>query len=535
MILNQNIGILGHVDCGKTSLARALSQISSTAAFDKSPQSQKRGITLDLGFSAYQCPLPDRLLSPLFSTDVSTYKTLQLTFVDCPGHAKLIRTIIGGAQIIDIMLLVIDITKGIQTQTAECLVLGEICAKPLVIVLSKVDKIESTKRGRLIDKYVQKLRQNLGETIQQIIPVSSTSNYNLDELLIQLCTLAKLPPDRRNQSLLPFLFAVDHCFLIRGKGTICTGTVLQGHVACNDTVEILSNCSRIGLRKVKSIQMFRQPLVAAEQGDRVGLCFTQFDSDSIERGLIATPEYAQKMSMAIVNVNKIKYFKETIVSNEKFHIHIGYETVMAKITIFSLAAVEITFDWDKEYEFLPELLIYDDCNDGENRRGGVFALLKFERPVMVTPNSLVIASKLDANINAKNNCRLAFWGHLQATKGDTPLDLSNLRVFKRKSKEGVVQRVISATEIVVDRMFKKESNRQMYVGLQVSLSTGELGIIQSTFGATSKVKVLILGSGLAAETMEKLIVGRKNDIIVLLRFKKFLYVNTNYKLNQIEQ
>ena len=111
-IFNVNVGILGHVDSGKTSLSKALSTISSTAAFDKSPQSQERGITLDLGFSACLVDAPSNLKEKGF-------EKVQYTLVDCPGHASLIRTIIGGAQIIDIMILIIDVGKGIQTQTAE--------------------------------------------------------------------------------------------------------------------------------------------------------------------------------------------------------------------------------------------------------------------------------------------------------------------------------------------------------------------------------------------------------------------------------
>ena len=92
--------------------ARALSTLLSTAALDKHPQSAERGITLDLGFSAFVVDLPPHLHS-------LPYDKLQVTLVDCPGHASLIRTIIGGAQIIDLMLLVVDAVKGVQTQTAE--------------------------------------------------------------------------------------------------------------------------------------------------------------------------------------------------------------------------------------------------------------------------------------------------------------------------------------------------------------------------------------------------------------------------------
>lgn len=102
--LNVNVGVLGHIDSGKTALARALSTTASTAAFDKQPQSRERGITLDLGFSCFSVPLPARLRSALPAPaaapepgpEPEPEPQLQVTLVDCPGHASLIRTIIGG-------------------------------------------------------------------------------------------------------------------------------------------------------------------------------------------------------------------------------------------------------------------------------------------------------------------------------------------------------------------------------------------------------------------------------------------------------
>ena len=146
--INVNIGILGHVDCGKTTLCRGLSTKASTAAFDKNPQSQKRGITLDLGFSSF-------IISPSDNFKASSHlsiESIQVTLVDCPGHASLIKTIISGAQIIDMMILVIDITKGIQTQTAECLIIGEITCSQMIVVLNKIDLLSDSIREAKIEK-----------------------------------------------------------------------------------------------------------------------------------------------------------------------------------------------------------------------------------------------------------------------------------------------------------------------------------------------------------------------------------------------
>ncbi len=110
-----------------------------------------------MGFSSFFAPPPERL-----KTD---YDKVQYTLVDCPGHASLIRTIIGGAQIIDLMLLVIDVTKGIQTQTAECLVIGEITCDKMLVVVNKVDLVPKEKREQTVEK------------VKYHLPIGSVSDW----------------------------------------------------------------------------------------------------------------------------------------------------------------------------------------------------------------------------------------------------------------------------------------------------------------------------------------------------------------------
>jgi len=161
---------MGHVDSGKTSLVRSLSNHLSTAALDKHPQSQERGITLDLGFSSFLLPtLPSSLPS-------IPSEAFQITLVDCPGHASLIRTIIGGAQIIDLVLLLVDATRGLQAQTVECVILAEITTPSLVIALNKTDLFPEKEREGKVRDVTASLRKALeGSRFEHapIIPVAA--------------------------------------------------------------------------------------------------------------------------------------------------------------------------------------------------------------------------------------------------------------------------------------------------------------------------------------------------------------------------
>eukprot|EP00854_Cymbomonas_tetramitiformis_P014493 gene14493-17133_t len=139
-IVNINVGILGHVDSGKTSLENQ--QAFGLAFKIHTPIEEQVNL---------------REMCPELAESLSCDK-LQFTLVDCPGHASLIRTIIGGAQIIDFMMLVVDVTKGIQTQTAECLVVGEILSEHLLVVLNKTDLLPEATREDKIEKMKKRLQ-----------------------------------------------------------------------------------------------------------------------------------------------------------------------------------------------------------------------------------------------------------------------------------------------------------------------------------------------------------------------------------------
>ncbi|XP_068451418.1 selenocysteine-specific elongation factor isoform X2 [Clinocottus analis] len=515
--LNFNIGVLGHVDSGKTSLARALSSTASTAAFDKNPQSRERGITLDLGFSSFTVELPDHLRD---SAGQQQYDSLQFTLVDCPGHASLIRTIIGGAQIIDLMMLVVDVVKGLQTQTAECLLIGELTCPRMVVILNKTDLLPPDKRQSAIEKMTKKLHKTLERTRFKECPVIAVAAkpggpeapdteepHGVPELIELLKKQTYLPQRDAGGDL---LMAVDHCFSIRGQGTVMTGTILQGSLAINDTVEIPA--LKVN-KKIKSVQMFRRPVSGAMQGDRVGVCVTQFDPKLLERGVVCTPGSLRTLYAAVISVRKIGYFKGSLATRAKFHISVGHETVMARVMFFGLPPVgaskppsdtapspsqpcslDSPFTFERDYFYQDEYVI----GSGEASLGPEpeqWALLEFERPVTCPSLCLVIGSKLDTDIHA-NACRLAFQGRLLEgfeDKGYAETALPRLRIYKTKHKEGQVERVTDDYTVIGRNLFKKETNLQLFLGLKVTLSTGETGILEGGFGQSGKFKIRVQG------------------------------------------
>lgn len=556
--LNINIGVLGHVDSGKTSLTRALSTHLSTCSMDKSPQSQERGITLDLGFSAFYVPAPAHL--------ADSYDQVQFTLVDCPGHASLIRTIIGGAHIIDEMILVIDATKGIQTQTAECIVIGEILIDRLLIVINKMDLLK--KPDEDLQKLVKGLRATFKKTkfgadvsivcVSAHIPeklvevtaanVETASTHspqcNVGDLVRHLTSTVRVP--ERGRPGQNFYFSVDHCFGIKGQGTVLTGTVLNGQVSVGDNIELPG----LGLvKKVKSMQMFHQPVETAVSGDRVGICVTQLDPKAMERGLACAPGSVGNFAAAIARVDKIRFFKGIVANKSSFHVTVGHSTVMAEVHFFGLSSsvndappadgrsVESAaagaipsspsstnqrlsaFDFNRDYHYRDELLPVSESNP----IGSQFALLVFEGRVTAPLDSIVIGSRLDQDIHL-NTCRLTFSGHLiTGIDFETPDERERLRIFKYKTREGAIDRIVDSHSLVGKDLFAKGADITQFVGMKVFLSTGQRGFIESSFGKSGKFRVQLTEALDIAEKAGRGGEGNSGKIKILLRMKKFVF------------
>lgn len=520
-LININIGILGHVDSGKTSLVKALTTLPSTASLDKNPQSQQRGITLDLGFSCFMARSPK--LPPEMA--------LQVTLVDCPGHASLIKTIIGGASIIDMMVLVLDVNKGVQTQTAECMVIGELLIPRLIIVLNKIDLIPEIEREEILKKKTETLRKIFQKTKFKdnliFIPLSANVGGHESQKTIGIEGLYKAlieetPIPQRLEIKEEFLFLIDHCFPIKGQGSVVTGTVVKGTIKSGDEIEFPQIKDR---KKVKSMQMFHKPIEKAIQGDRIGLLFANLDSKLIERGIACHPGVLKTCDFLVISVRKINYYKQVIKTKGKFHITIDHQTVMGSILFFGgsnkgnfnpISKLECTFykfNPEEEYSYIEEL------NSKEEAENMVFCLISLEKPLIVGLGGLIIGAKFDSDINS-NSCRLAFYGNIlwfhQKKEG------VGIKVYKMKKREGSFEKLIDNYTILVKNLFKKETNIEAFIGKAVMFK-GQLGKIQGAFGKSGKVKAIfdadILGKE-GEETKENELVGSS----VVLSYKKYVKI-----------
>ncbi|PWA01834.1 hypothetical protein BB558_002033, partial [Smittium angustum] len=478
---NFNIGLLGHVDSGKTSIAKCLSTLASTAAFDKNPQSQTRGITLDLGFSSFS----------IYSEKLAN--EIQVTLVDCPGHASLVKTVIGGSQIMDGAVLVVDVTKGIQTQTAECIVLAEILEIPLVIAINKIDLVPQEKQQNVIEKVTKGIKKALKSTRYDtcnIVAISTKLEPNVSMLITAIGDLLEnngnFDKDISKSSTDECLLAYEHCFTLKGQGTIVTGTMLKGTLS---TLDVLPAGVQ---RKVKSIQRFKKPMSSIARGDRAGICLVKLDSENIERGFLASPNTVVSACACIMPVNVVKYFKTNIKSHSTFHVSVGYETVTAKATFLEYRnSGNVIPDDFLNYDYMA----LDELNPKETNIGGQqFVYLDWGKPIYIPKSTLIIASKLDSD-QSSSNCRLAFYGDKVKTISDKEYknwSINNIHTYRIKEKFGNIFRVVDQNTLIGNDMFSALGIAP-FIQFKVDIVDGSdvvaTGFIESTFGKGEKFKV----------------------------------------------
>ncbi|WP_371801999.1 selenocysteine-specific translation elongation factor [Candidatus Lokiarchaeum ossiferum] len=310
-----HIGLLGHIDAGKTAIARCLSEVVSTAGLDKHPQSKKRGITIDLGFTFF--PLDEYMI----------------TLVDAPGHADLIRSVVSCANIIDLAILVVDAVQGPQVQTGEHLLILDILEiKEVVVLFNKIEMVNPEQISILEGQMKQIMQATRYKTQYKTFNVSAKQNRGFGVVKDYLLTTIKSMKIKRvSETPLHFLF--DHHFNKKGFGTILTGTAISGQAKIGDELLILP--PKISTR-IKSIQKWKENAQFVVAGDRCGIAVTQIDSNRIYRGCFATNEgdKYKKAQIFEIQVEELALFQLGCKFGQSINVNHGMMALNARIFPF---------------------------------------------------------------------------------------------------------------------------------------------------------------------------------------------------------
>ena len=284
-----NIGTIGHIDHGKTTLTAAITKVLSQKGYakyesyeniDKAPEERERGITINTAHVEYE-------------TDKRHY-----AHVDCPGHADYIKNMITGAAQMDGAILVVAASDGPMPQTREHILLARQVGVPAIVVfLNKVDQVDDPELLELVEMEVRELLSKY-EFPGDDIPIIAGSallalegNAEQEAKIMELLDAVDeyIPTPERDKDK-PFLMPVEDVFTITGRGTVATGRVERGMLKPNEPVEIVGLMDEPRKTVATSLEMFRKTLDYVEAGDNVGILLRGVDRKEIERGqVIAKP------------------------------------------------------------------------------------------------------------------------------------------------------------------------------------------------------------------------------------------------------
>ncbi|XP_032746464.1 elongation factor Tu-like [Rattus rattus] len=279
-----NVGTIGHIDHGKTTLTAAICTVSSKsglaeardyASIDKAPEERARGITINTAHVEYE-------------TDTRHY-----AHVDCPGHSDYIKNMITGAAQIDAAILVVSATDGAMPQTREHILLArQVGVERMVVFLNKCDMVPDVEMQDLVEMEVRDLLTSYGYdgantpvvrgSALKALEGDAKYEASIKELLNYLDTYVPLPVREVDK---PFLLSIEDVMTITGRGTVVTGRCERGTLKVNDEVEI------VGLKDttkavVTGIEMFRKPLDEVISGDNAGILLRGVAKESVSRGQV---------------------------------------------------------------------------------------------------------------------------------------------------------------------------------------------------------------------------------------------------------
>ena len=280
-----NIGTIGHVDHGKTTLTAAITKVLSERVagneatdfenIDKAPEERERGITISTAHVEYE-------------TDKRHY-----AHVDCPGHADYVKNMITGAAQMDGAILVVAATDGVMAQTKEHILLSRQVGVPYIVVfMNKCDMVDDEELLELVEMEITEILEEYEFTDCPIIKGSALkaledpSGEWGDKIMELMASVDEHIPDPQRATDQPFLMPIEDIFTITGRGTVATGRVERGVLHVNEEVEIVGIKEETKKTVVTGIEMFRKLLDEAQAGDNIGALLRGIQRTEIERGQV---------------------------------------------------------------------------------------------------------------------------------------------------------------------------------------------------------------------------------------------------------
>jgi len=300
------LGTAGHIDHGKTALVKALTGVDT----DRLKEEKERGITIELGFTFLDLP-----------------SGIRLGIIDVPGHERFVKHMVAGVWGIDLVALIIAADEGVMPQTKEHL---DICkllkVKKGLIVLTKIDLVER-ELLELVREEVTDIAKDTFLKDAPILAVSSLTGEGIPQLISTLDHLSNEVKERSSDGL--FRLPIDRIFVMKGFGTVVTGTIVSGKLSLGETVEILPS----GLEgKVRNLQVYNQPVEEARAGERAAVNLQGIETSAIERGdVLVHPKTLTPTSLLDVYLEYLSIAPRPLKHRTQQRFHMGTSSTTASI------------------------------------------------------------------------------------------------------------------------------------------------------------------------------------------------------------
>ncbi len=333
------VGTAGHIDHGKTTLVRALTGIDT----DRLPEEKRRGITIDLGFASLDAAAADE--SPL-----------RISFVDVPGHKLFIRNMLAGAGCVDAVMLVVSAEEGVKPQTEEHLAICSLLGVSRgLTVITKVDAVSPGRLEEVSAEIGSFLRDTfLDPSRAVILPVSAQTGQGLEQLRRELLSLAMktAAPDPYHLPRLP----LDRAFVMKGFGTVVTGTLLSGEFRVGDSLALEPGGRSV---RVRGMQTHGRPEECARAGSRVALNLAGIEVSEVSRGqTLVAPETLSAVNTIDVEASLLPG-SNSLKHRSRVHFHAFTAETLATVSLYG----------------------YDSAEPGSHR----FMRIRLHQPVVLVP------------------------------------------------------------------------------------------------------------------------------------------------------